>query len=178
MRRGEAIGLRWSEVDMEHGSLRVVRALVPVNGKVIVSQPKTARGRRTIGLDATARVALERQAAQQVNDQVVAGSAYTDNGLVFANEIGGALDPDAVSRAFEEAVSGAPVPHLTLHGLRHSHISIGIAAGESLLVMSRRAGHSREAITADVYGHLAPDLDGAAATRISALVFGDPEQGA
>ena len=88
MRRGEALGLRWEDVDLEAGRLSVRRALIPNGAIVVVSEPKTARGRRSVALDPETIEALKRQAAQQLADQLEKGDKWSDTGLVFTKEDG------------------------------------------------------------------------------------------
>ena len=104
MRRGEAIGLRWSDIDLENARLSVRRALIPTNREVVVSEPKTAKGRRLIALDSTTIEILKEQAARQLEEQRQWGEAWVETGLVFTKENGEALDPETVSRWFRIAV--------------------------------------------------------------------------
>jgi integrase len=110
MRRGEAIGLRWSDVDLENGRLSVRRALIPNNREVVVSEPKTAKGRRVIALDPGTVEVLKAQAARQLDEQEEWDDAWVDSGLVFTLENGAALDPNAVSRYWRQAVKKAMLP--------------------------------------------------------------------
>jgi integrase len=122
MRRGEALGLRWQDVDLEAGRISVRRALVPVGRGVIVSEPKTARGKRSIALDPETVEVLKGQAAQQLEEQQQSRD-WTDSGLVFTREDGEALHPEVASRFFRQAVKRTMLPEIRLHDLRHSHIS-------------------------------------------------------
>ena len=82
MRRGEALGLRWEDVDLETGRLAVRRALVPSGREVVVSEPKTARGRRVVALDPETVAVLKGQASRQLEVQQ-ASAAWVESGLVF-----------------------------------------------------------------------------------------------
>ena len=93
MRRGEAIGLRWSDVDLENGRLAVRRALIPCSREVIVSEPKTIKGRRVIAIDPGTIEVLKGQAARQLDEQKEWDEAWVESGLVFTRENGAALDP-------------------------------------------------------------------------------------
>jgi integrase len=93
MRRGEAIGLRWSDVDLENACLAVRRALIPINREVVVSEPKTAKGRRVIALDPGTVEVLKGQAAHQLDEQTRADEDWLETGLVFTAASGAALDP-------------------------------------------------------------------------------------
>jgi integrase len=93
MRRGEAIGLRWIDVDLEAGRLSVRRALIPINREVVVSEPKTAKGRRVIAIDPGTVGILQAQAARQLLEQSEWDEAWIETGLVFTAENGARTRP-------------------------------------------------------------------------------------
>ena len=170
LRRGEALGLRWQDVDLEAGRLAVRRALVPCGREVLVSEPKTARGRRVVALDSETVTVLKVQAARQIQDQQ--GSAiWTDTGLVFTSKDGAALHPEVVSRLFRRAVKEAMLPDIRLHDLRHTHATLALQAGIHPKVVSERLGHATVSITLDTYSHAIPAMQEAAAAKIAELVF-------
>ncbi|MGE3619484.1 MAG: site-specific integrase, partial [Acidimicrobiia bacterium] len=97
MRRGEAVGLRWSDVDLDAGRLRVVQTIIQVRGKVSIGEPKTARGRRPIALDAGTVAVLKEHRKQMLEQRMLVGPDFQDQGLVFHQPDGSCLKPDAVS---------------------------------------------------------------------------------
>jgi len=112
-------------------------------------------GAATVGIPwATSRLSLENEA------QTV---------LVFTQETGEALNPDRVSNAFRDAVLAAGLPLIRLHDLRHTHASLGLAAGIPAKVMSERLGHSTVSITLDTYSHVLPGMQEDAGAKIAAL---------
>ena len=171
MRRGEAIGLRWSDVDLEAGRLAVRRALIPNGREVIVSEPKTAKGRRVIALDALTVEVLKAQAARQLDEQHEWDEAWVETGLVFTQENGAALDPDSVTRYFRQAVKRSLLPSIRLHDLRHTHATLALQAGIHPKVVSERLGHATVSITLDTYSHAIPAMQEEAAALIAGLVF-------
>jgi integrase len=171
MRRGEALGLRWEDVDLEAGRLSVRRALIPNGAVVVVSEPKTAKGRRSVALDPETVEMLKRQAAQQLADQVKKGDAWSDTGLVFTKEDGEAWHPEVVSRFFRAAVKRSLLPVVRLHDLRHTHATLALRAGIHPKVVSERLGHATIAITLDTYSHAIPAMQKEAAALIAGLVF-------
>jgi integrase len=171
MRRGEALGLRWSDVDLENGRLSVRRALIPTNRDVVVSEPKTAKGRRVIALDPATVEVLKSQAARQLAEQREWEEAWTDTGLVFTKENGEALDPETITRWFRIAVREAMLPKVRLHDLRHTHATLALQAGIHPKVVSERLGHATVSITLDTYSHAVPALQEEAAEKIAGLVF-------
>jgi integrase len=171
MRRGEALGLRWIDVDLEAGRLSVRRALIPNGAVVVVSEPKTAKGRRSVALDPETVEVLKRQAGQQLADQVKKGDKWTDSGLVFTKEDGEAWHPEVVSRFFRAAVQRSRLPEIRLHDLRHTHATLALRAGIHPKVVSERLGHATIAITLDTYSHAIPAMQEEAAVLIADLVF-------
>jgi integrase len=171
MRRGEAIGLRWSDVDLENARLSVRRALIPINRDVVVSAPKTAKGRRVIAVDPGTVEVLKRQAARQLDEQLDQGVTWVETGLVFTRENGEALDPESVSRYFRQAVKQSMLPQIRLHDLRHTHATLALQAGIHPKVVSERLGHATIAITLDTYSHAIPAMQEEAAALIAGLVF-------
>ena len=170
MRRGEAVGLRWDDVDLENARLSVRRALIPHGDTVIVSEPKTARGRRVIALDAETIEVLKAQAVRQLADQERWGEAWSDSGYVFTKEKGQPLHPQTVSRSFEQALIEARMPRIRLHDLRHTHAALALQAGIHPKVISERLGHATVSITLDTYSHAIPAMQEEAAERIAGLV--------
>ena len=174
MRRGEALGLRWTDIDLEAGRVSIQRSLVPAAGEVIISEPKTAKGRRSIALDTGTIDGLRKQAQRQLHDQVAAGEAYSaTDGYVFTDELGGSLDPDRVSKCFNAAVRKALLPRIRLHDLRHTHATLALQAGVHPKVVQERLGHSTIAITLDIYSHVIPAMQEEAAALIAGLVFAE-----
>ncbi len=171
MRRGEALGLRWDDVDLEAGRLSVRRALIPSGREVVVSEPKTARGRRSIALDPETVSVLKAQAARQLEHQVDWQGGWTDSGYVFTADDGQYLDPEAVTRWFRQAVKHSLLPKIRLHDLRHTHATLALQAGVHPKVVSERLGHANVSITLDTYSHAIPAMQEEAAALIARLVF-------
>jgi len=170
MRRGEALGLRWQDVDLENGRLSVRRALIPNGATVVVSEPKTARGRRSVALDPQTVEVLKAQAARQLDEQATS-KTWSDTGLVFTKANGEAWHPEVVSRFFRTAVKAAKLPAIRLHDLRHTHATLALRAGIHPKVVSERLGHATIAITLDTYSHAIPAMQEEAAALIAELVF-------
>jgi integrase len=171
MRRGEALGLRWSDVDLENGRLSVRRALIPISRDVVVSEPKTAKGRRAIALDSGTVEVLKAQAARQLDEQTQADEVWIESGLVFTAANGAALDPESVSRYWRQAVKRSMLPSIRLHDLRHTHATLALQAGIHPKVVSERLGHATISITLDTYSHAIPAMQEEAAALIAGLVF-------
>jgi integrase len=168
-RRGEALGLTWDDLDLEANTITIRRALVPLAGKVQVSEPKSARGRRRIALDPGTIEALKEHAARQADEQSGCQD-WVESGYIFTTEDGQPLDPHRISKAFERHLRAAALPRIPLHGLRHTYATLALSSGVNPKIVSARLGHSTVAITLDIYSHVLPQADQDAADRIAALI--------
>lgn len=168
-RRGEVLGLRWRDVDLDAGQVRIRRALTVVDGVPRLLAPKTSRSRALhVGASVVAALRRERQAQEQ---RRTTATSWDDRwGLVFTGDDGGHVDPMAVTQQFRALVRAAPVPVIRLHDLRHTHASLLLADGVPIKVVSERLGHTTIAMTLDVYGHLLPGMDAEAADRFDAIL--------
>jgi integrase len=171
MRRGEALGVRWSDVDLDAGRLRVVQTLIQVRSKVTVGEPKTARGRRPIALDAGTVAILREHRSRALKERMLVGPDFDNRGLVFHHPDGSCLKPDAVSAAFVRRVRKAGLAALTLKGLRHTWATLALERGIHPRVVQERLGHSTIAITLGIYSHVAPTLHEEAAQLVADLVL-------
>ena len=170
LRRGEAVGLRWSEVDLTAGSLTVVRQHVDVGYRVIQGEPKTRRGHRRIALDPGTTVHLAAHKRRQIAQALSVGITDATTGYVFARTDGSAYHPDFVTKHFDLLVRRTALPRIRLHDLRHTHATLGLAAGIPAKIMADRLGHSSVMLTLDTYSHVTPAMDHAAADLIAGLV--------
>ena len=155
IRRGEALGLMWSDVDEDAGAITFNRSVVRIRGQGIVIQPtKTDRSRRKLDVDTDTIAVLRAHRARQNEHRLQLRGAYEDQGLVFPHALGGPLNPMALTRAFKSLARKEGVPHTKLHSLRHFHASALFEQGESPMLVSRRLGHASIKTTIDIYGHL------------------------
>lgn len=174
MRRGELLGLRWREVDLELKPIAIARAHVLVDRKLVVSDPKTAKGRRTVALDDATAVALGRHRRRQLEEQMRLGEHWQDSGLVFTLEDGSPLSPRLLSTWFGKLAAEARLPLIRLHDLRHSYATASLAAGVATKIVSERLWQANIAITLDTYSHVLPNMQEEAAQKIAALILGTP----
>jgi integrase len=164
MRRGELLALRWQDVDLAHGRLRVEQSLEQTKAGLRFKSPKTKHGRRLISLPPSlvAELRAHHKAQQGQRLALGLGKAPTD-ALVFATWDGKTRSPNALTKQWTVAMKAAGFPNVTLHSLRHTHASHLIASGMDVLTISRRLGHGSPTITLGVYGHLFPNTDDRAA---------------
>ncbi len=173
LRRGEALGLRWDDVDLEDGLLLVWRQLKREGGELVLADTKTAKSRRALNLPAPMIGVLKAHRARQAQDRLKLGEAWVDSGHVFTTSIGTPIDPRNLYRDFKGVCKVAGLGDWHPHELRHSAASLMLAQGVKLQVVSEVLGHSSIRMTADVYGHvLAPDRQAAADAMTVALWSG------
>jgi integrase len=177
MRRGEVLGLRWRDVDFSNQRLAVRQTVISVNYKVIIGEPKTAKGRRSIALDPATVAALQAHKSLQQADKKACEGPYKDLDLVFPKIDGSPTNPDFFSQCFDRTVAKLTVPRIRLHDLRHTHATIGLAAGVPPKIMSERLGHATVTFTQDVYMHAIPGMQEDAARLTASMVFGEGDEG-
>ncbi|MGW2540746.1 tyrosine-type recombinase/integrase [Kitasatospora sp. NPDC001574] len=167
LRRGEALGLRWSDIDFERRVLTVERQLQKLAGGVIaLCEPKSRAGRRQIALDHDTVRSLRAQQHLQQADKAVAGDKWVENGWVFTDPRGYPLAPDHVGHVFQQLVRGHGLPPIRLHDLRHGAASMALSAHVDLKVIQHQVGHASIVTTADMYVSVMPQTahEGAEAT--------------
>jgi len=188
LRRGEALGVRWSDVDLEAGVLVVRQQITQIQKKRIGAQPecpvcgdrhagvgygkpKTRSGEdRVVELDSgVVGVLLVHRLAQDA-ERADWGDAYRDHGLVFARPGGDPLAPGDITELFAELADEAGLRHIRLHDLRHGHASLLLASGADMSLVSKRLGHSSITLTVDTYSHLLEGVGRQAAEKATALV--------
>jgi len=154
MRKGEALGLHWTDVDLEARLLFVRHTLVAVdNSRLVFNTPKTTGSRDWIALSTRAVEALRRRAKRH-RAEARSGAAYRDQGLVFCRPNGQPLRPEYVLRHFYDLTEAAGLPSVRVHDLRHLAATIMIASGVPLAMVSKTLRHSTLSTTVDIYGHL------------------------
>ena len=164
LRKGEALTLRWSNIDFDAGTVAVVKA-------------KTAAGTRTIALPAFVVTALLAHRTRQSAEQLAA-VVWADRGLVFASELGTELDPRNVLRWWHGLTIRSGVGRRRFHSSRHTAATLMLNAGVPLEVVPATLGHAGLAITADVYAKVRPELQRTAADAMEGLLGLPPSAGA
>lgn len=173
LRRGEALGLRWCDIDLEKARLAVVQTVISVDYKIQFSGPKTKAGRRSVALDKTTLAALREHRRRQLEERSALGIAWPGlEDLVFSGLEGEPLQPGGFSDRFARLAKKAGLPAIRVHDLRHTHATLSLQEGISPKVVQERLGHSTVAMTLDVYSHVVPSMEEEAAERVAALVFG------
>jgi integrase len=167
-RRGEALALRWKDLDLDKGIIRIERSLEQTKGALRFKAPKTKKGRRNVAVSPWLVAELRAHRTRQQERRLSLGMGRApDDSLVFARWDGGTRAPHWLTQKFSLAMDALKID-CTLHGLRHTHVSQLIAAGMDVLTISRRIGHASPVITLRVYGHLFTNTDARAAEIMQA----------
>jgi integrase len=171
MRRGEALGLRWEDLDTESARLSIRQNMVVVGHEVSIGKPKTGRG-RNISLDPATLATLKAFRTKQETERRwwrKEGAPYVDSGYIFRQENGLPYHPSRISKIFETAAKASGQPRIRLHDLRHTFATLALSAGVHPKVVSERLGHASIMITLDTYSHAIPALAEEAAAKVAAL---------
>lgn len=168
MRRGEILGLRWRDLDLDAGRVSVRQALVSVAYEVSISDVKTGTSRRTIDIDTGVVQVLQDWWKTRTEERD--GSEPTEHDLVFVKGDGTSMHPDIFSQLFDRTVAKIDVPAISLHDLRHTHATLLLKAGVHVKVVSERLGHANVAFTMNVYQHVLPGMQAEAADTFALLI--------
>ena len=171
MRRGELLALRWSNVDLERGEIRVRRTVrdIPGQGSVEMA-PKTPRARRPVALSSESIAVLRAHRAVQNERRLKLGKAWSNLDLVFPTKIGTPWIARNMARGFEELVREAKLTDVTFHTMRHSAASLMAQAGVPVTSISAQLGHANTAVTQSIYSHVLPGMQDDAAQKLAAVL--------
>jgi integrase len=175
LRKGEALGLKWSAIDMERGTLAVRAALQRIKlpgekkGTLALREPKRS-SRRTINLPQVCLSALGRHRVRQEQERALAGTRWKEGDFVFTTGIGTPLEPRNLERAFAQILAIADLPHSRIHDLRHTAATLLLSQGVHPRVVMELLGHSQIAVTMNTYSHVVPALRKEAADQMDAVL--------
>lgn len=169
-RRGEVLGLNWNNVNLEKGIIKIVDNLCTTKSGLIVKEPKTGSGVRTIAISKTLVDILKRYKVKQIENKIKLGRLYQENNMVCCYEDGRLFNPKRFSAKFHELLERNSLPIVRFHDLRHSHASLLVKLGIKPKVISERLGHSNIAITMDLYSHLYEEADMEVANKFDKLI--------
>lgn len=180
LRRGEVLGVRWADIDLQRSLLSVrqiaVRLRLPFGQKrltqIVMREPKTPQSRRTIPLPAVCVQALRQHKARQAQERLLCGNAYTDLDLVFCREDGTALEAKTFNRALARVLRQTGLPHVRFHDLRHTFATWMLEQGEHPKTVSVLLGHTKVGITLDLYSHVSLELEQQAIQRLNRTLEG------
>jgi integrase len=170
LRLGEALGLRWEDVDLDKRNLVVRRSLQRVNGTLILKEPKTTRSQRVVVLPQATVTAFRAHRIRQLEERLACAERWTESGLVFTSSIGTPMEPANATHRFRSIVRSAGLPETRFHDLRHCCASLLAAQGVPARTVMEVLGHSQLSTTMDLYTHLFEDAKQDAADRMDAIL--------
>ena len=171
LRIGELVALRWPNVDLEAGLVRVVEFSTYIGHEVVASTGKSLDAVRSVDLDAGLVGVLRAQRRRQATEQLAA-SCYEASDYVFTRPTGGPYHPQYLSRLLGRTTGELGLPRLTAHGLRHTCATLMLANGVPPKVAAERLGHADPSLFMNLYSHVTPTMQREAAERIGAALFG------
>ena len=167
MRQGELLALKWDDVDLKSGVLRVRRTLTKVGKTYATGELKTKNSRRVIRLTPAAVGALQGHLSRQLEKMEHMGSLYQPGGLVFATEAGTIINSSNLrNRSLKPLLSAAALWPIRFHDLRHTCATLLLSKNVNPKIVSEMLGHASVSITLDVYSHLMPDMQEKAAKAL------------
>ncbi|NPV54823.1 MAG: site-specific integrase [Firmicutes bacterium] len=170
-RRGEILGLRWEDVELDKGLITITQELLRVEREYVFRQPKTRGSVRPIPIPPFVVEELRAHKLQQKKWRLAAGSAWQDTGLVCTHEDGSLINPDSLSPYFIKVMKKAGFPHITFHGLRHTHATLLLKWNVHPKKVSERLGHSSIQLTMDTYSHVMPTMQDEAVQLLEENLF-------
>ena len=173
MRLGETLGLRWQDIDLEGKTLTISQTMQCVNREIkFVKRAKTKGSRRTIDLPSNLIVFMKKlQLEQETQKRWTHKDVYEDHDLVCCRETGTPINLHSFGSYFIRLAKRAGI-NISFHGLRHTHASLLLKAGEYPKVISERLGHTQIGITMDIYSHIMPGMQKQAAEKIDLILTG------
>jgi len=172
LRRGELLGLRWSDVDLDAATLRVNFALQRCDGELQLVEPKTEKSRRALPLPALLVVALRAHRTRQLEDRLALGSNWQETRFVFTSTIGTPMEPRNLNRMFDALLINAKLPKIRFHDLRHSCATMLLSQGVPQRTLMEILGHSQISLTMNTYSHVLPEMTRAAIGVMDSVLGG------
>lgn len=167
LRRGELLGLRWRDIDLDRRLLHVNGSLQRIDGELRRVDPKTAKARRTVAIPESTCRAIAESRVEQTKRRLLLGEAWLDLDLVVEKGDGSPVDPDHLTHGFSR-LSRRLGLNVRLHDLRHAYATTLLKADVHPKIVSEALGHSSTAFTMDTYSAVVPSLQQRAADAISA----------
>lgn len=170
-RRGECLGLRWEDVDLDARRASIRQTVTRVGREVIIASRTKTGDARAIDLDVDTVAMLRTWRARQAEERLAAGPNWQDHGLVFTLPDGRPYHPERFSREFDRRVERHGIPRIRLHDLRHTWATLALQAGVPAKIVAERLGHASTRVTLDIYSHVTPTMGRDAAATVAGMIF-------
>lgn len=177
LRRGELLGLKWGDIDLEAATVQIRRSLVVVDGHALLQDDvKTKSSRASITIpDEVVRILTKYK--ERLTDELRGLDHELDNDdLVFTWKDGRPVNPNHIRRHFSNLLEKAGLPHIRFHDLRHTYATLLLEAGEHPKVVQEMLRHKQISTTLDIYSHVVPGMKIKAASTINGILTGEPKK--
>lgn len=170
MRRGELCGLEWQDIDFENATITIARSLTAVRKVgLVLKDPKTESSKRVIAISDKLLSTLKEYKEWYDNYKTTLGDKWQNSNRLFTSEFGGTMYPGTINFWMKKICVAAGLEYRTVHSLRHTNITMQIAAGVPIVTVAGRAGHARTSTTTDIYSHFLKTADRTAAQKIEEI---------
>ena len=173
LRRGECLAIKEDDVDFTNMTIKVDKQLVEIDGKIMITPPKSEESKRLISAPKEVFDIIQRHIEKNHYNKKLLGSEYIDEGFIVCFSNGKCLNPKNFTKSFSCIIASKKLKKIRFHDLRHSCASLMLSSGVALKTASQILGHSSISITADLYTHVNQDLKAQAAKQVGSTLFGD-----
>jgi integrase len=153
LRRGELLGLRWEDLDLDKGTLTVAQTVQRVSGRLLVDQAKSEASEATVPLPRITRRVLLEHRDRLEKERIDAGELWSEHGLVFPTSVGTPIEPRSLNRHFDGVRTRAGLPDVRLHDCRHTLVSLLLELGVPPHIVQAIARHAGLDVTMTIYAH-------------------------
>ncbi|MDF3005515.1 MAG: integrase family protein [Oscillospiraceae bacterium] len=169
MRRGESLGMKWSDIDFQQGTLQIQRTATTYKDGVVYSDVKTANSHRTLCIPQHVMIyLLEHKEHQRLQGELI-GEGFNADGLVTCRADGCPLTSHILDKAFKRSLKAAELPNIRFHDLRHTNATLMLSKNVPAKIVSSMLGHSSIGITLDTYSHVITEMQQPAINVIEQL---------
>jgi integrase len=170
MRRGELIGLKWSDIDFKKKRLEVNRQVQRTDEGLIFKQPKSKAGYRVIPITTDVVKQLKKQKIRQSEKKLALGSNYNGElDLICSNMVGNPIEPTKIYKYYKEISRAADLPEIRFHDLRHTFATLFLQSNGNIKTLQQILGHSSISVTMDTYSHVTDEMLDSAAKNIEMM---------
>ncbi len=172
LRRGEVLGLEWQDINFKNSSLTVRQASQYVSSiGIYTKDPKTETSNRIISIPESIIKLLKEYKREQLKNRLRLGDKWIETDRLFVQWNGAPMHPDTITRWFRQFLEDKNLPHITFHGLRHTHATLLISQGLDVRTVSNRLGHAQTSTTLNFYAHAFAKMDREASDKLDNLLY-------
>ena len=172
LRRGEVLGLEWQDINFKNSSLTVRQASQYVSSiGIYTKDPKTETSNRIISIPESIIKLLKEYQKEQLKTRLRLGEEWIETNRLFVQWNGAPMHPDTITKWFRQFLEDKNLPHITFHGLRHTHATLLISQGLDVRTVSNRLGHAQTSTTLNIYAHAFAKMDREASDKLDNLLY-------